>query len=180
MYARRWEIELIFDEIKTHQRERPVLRSQTLDGVRQEIYAHLIVHHASGNLLNEAARLHQSVAEQTSFTRALNVVRRTVIAPGGFSPSARRRDRRLACTEIGRSLLLAVTGRPLGEKVAERVGAVCRVHPPQRLLRGGLGRGTGLHAGVGPGEQWSVGDGGKAVGEPWSLELMGELGQQGG
>ncbi|AQW46628.1 IS4 family transposase [Streptomyces violaceusniger] len=86
LYARRWEIELVFDEIKTHQRGRPVLRSQTPDGVRQEIYAHLIVHHATRDLLNEAARLHQSVAERTSFTRALNVVRRTVIAPGGFSP----------------------------------------------------------------------------------------------
>ncbi len=27
LYARRWEIELVFDEIKTHQRDRPVLRS---------------------------------------------------------------------------------------------------------------------------------------------------------
>ncbi|MEU7162656.1 IS4 family transposase [Streptomyces chrestomyceticus] len=86
LYARRWEIELVFDEIKTHQRGRPVLRSQTPDGVRQEIYAHLIVHHATRDLLNEAARLHQSVAERTSFTRALHVVRRSVIAPGGFSP----------------------------------------------------------------------------------------------
>ncbi|MEE4598966.1 IS4 family transposase [Streptomyces sp. DSM 41524] len=86
LYARRWEIELVFDEIKTHQRGRPVLRSQTPDGVRQEVYAHLIVHHATRDLLNEAARLHQSVAERTSFTRALNVVRRTMIAPGGFSP----------------------------------------------------------------------------------------------
>ncbi|MFJ6637059.1 transposase [Streptomyces sp. NPDC091376] len=45
LYARRWEIELVFDEIKTHQRDRPVLRSQTPDGIRQEIFAHLIVHH---------------------------------------------------------------------------------------------------------------------------------------
>ncbi|MFD7622768.1 transposase [Streptomyces sp. NPDC059802] len=28
LYARRWEIELVFDEIKTYQRDRPVLRSQ--------------------------------------------------------------------------------------------------------------------------------------------------------
>jgi hypothetical protein len=86
LYARRWEIELVFNEIKTHQRGRPVLRSQTPDGVRQEIYAHLIVHHATRDLLNEAARLHDSNAERTSFTRALHVVRRTVISPCGFSP----------------------------------------------------------------------------------------------
>ncbi|MET7760946.1 transposase [Streptomyces sp. NPDC005393] len=46
-YARRWEIELVFDEIKTHQRDRPILRSQTPDGIRQEIFAHLVVHHAT-------------------------------------------------------------------------------------------------------------------------------------
>jgi hypothetical protein len=33
--ARRWEIELVLDEIKTHQRGRPVLRPRTPDGVRQ-------------------------------------------------------------------------------------------------------------------------------------------------
>lgn len=86
LYARRWEIELVFDEIKTHQRGRPVLRSQTPDSVRQEIYAHLIVHHATRDLLDEAARLHHSIAERTSFTRALHVVRRSVISPSGFSP----------------------------------------------------------------------------------------------
>jgi hypothetical protein len=86
LYARRWEIELVFDEIKTHQRDRPVLRSQTPDGVRQEIFAHLIVHHATRDLLDEAARLTQSPAGRTSFTRALHVVRRSVIAPSGFSP----------------------------------------------------------------------------------------------
>ncbi|MFE2945347.1 IS4 family transposase [Streptomyces sp. NPDC059255] len=86
LYARRWEIELVFDEIKTHQRERPVLRSQTPDGVRQEVFAHLIVHHATRDLLAEAAHLTQSPAERTSFTRALHVVRRSVIAPSGFSP----------------------------------------------------------------------------------------------
>ncbi|WP_412075636.1 transposase [Streptomyces xanthophaeus] len=86
LYARRWEIELVFDEIKTHQRDRPLLRSQTPDGVRQEIFAHLIVHHATRDLLAEAARLTQSPAERTSFTRALHVVRRSVIAPSGFPP----------------------------------------------------------------------------------------------
>ncbi|MEU9211272.1 transposase [Streptomyces sp. NPDC048415] len=86
LYARRWEIEIVFDEIKTHQRGRPVLRSQTPDGVRQEIYAHLIVHHATRDLLNDVARIAQTSAERTSFTRALHVVRRSVITPSGFSP----------------------------------------------------------------------------------------------
>lgn len=105
LYARRWETELVFDEIKTHQRDRPVLRSQTCDGIRQEIFAHLIVHHATRGLLVEASRMAQCPAARTSFTRALHAVRRSVIAPIGFSPSARRRDRRLGLAEITRALL---------------------------------------------------------------------------
>ncbi|MFE9651100.1 IS4 family transposase [Streptomyces sp. NPDC006365] len=58
LYARRWEIELVFDEIKTHQRGRPVLCSQIPGGVRQEIYARLVVHRATRGLLNEAGRLY--------------------------------------------------------------------------------------------------------------------------
>ncbi|WP_371095018.1 hypothetical protein [Streptomyces sanglieri] len=46
----------------------PSLRSQTPDGVRQEIYAHLIVHHATRDLLDEASRIAQCPAERTSFT----------------------------------------------------------------------------------------------------------------
>jgi len=35
----RWEVELVIDEIKTHERaQRKVLRSKTPDGVRQELY----------------------------------------------------------------------------------------------------------------------------------------------
>ncbi len=86
LYARWWKIELVFDEIKTHQRDRPVLRSQTPDGVRQEIFAHLIVRQATRELLDEAARLTQSPAERTSFVRALHGVRRSVITPCGFPP----------------------------------------------------------------------------------------------
>lgn len=32
LYHERWEEEITFDELKTHQRERPVLRSQTPPG----------------------------------------------------------------------------------------------------------------------------------------------------
>ncbi len=37
LYHQRWEEEMTIDEWKTHQRERPVLRSQTPSGVVQEI-----------------------------------------------------------------------------------------------------------------------------------------------
>ncbi|WP_331751263.1 IS4 family transposase [Streptomyces globisporus] len=121
LYARRWETELVFDEIKTHQRGRPVLMSQTPNGVRQEIYPHLIVHHATRELLNEAAKLHRSTAEPTSFTQALHAVRRTVTSPSGFPPSARRRDRHLGLTEISLSLLPRRRSRDCPRKIRSRI-----------------------------------------------------------
>jgi len=47
LYAERWEIESIFDELKTHQRgPRVVLRSRTPEGVYQEAWGDLCVHYA--------------------------------------------------------------------------------------------------------------------------------------
>ena len=46
-YTQRWEIELTFDELKTHQRgPRTVLRSKSPDLVLQEIWGHLCCHYA--------------------------------------------------------------------------------------------------------------------------------------
>jgi hypothetical protein len=46
-YHQRWQIELIHDELKTHQRcPRTVLRSKVPDLVKQEIWGHLCCHYA--------------------------------------------------------------------------------------------------------------------------------------
>ena len=47
LYAQRWEIEIAFDEFKTHLGGRDlVLRSKTPDGVRQELWGFIMAHHA--------------------------------------------------------------------------------------------------------------------------------------
>ncbi|MFJ9591108.1 hypothetical protein ACIRSD_46745, partial [Streptomyces acidicola] len=123
LYARRREMELVFDVIKTHQRGRPVLRSQTPDGVRQEIYAHQIVHHATRDLLDEAALLHRTTAERTSEqartaplrqTVGPDAVRPAVILPGGRGGPGRRRRRPGG---------LGAGGRGRREKTPRRAGA---------------------------------------------------------
>ena len=55
LYHERWEEELAIDELKTHQRERPVLRSQTPGGVVQELYGLLLGHYVIRVLMQEAA-----------------------------------------------------------------------------------------------------------------------------
>ena len=53
-YAQRWEIESVFDELKTHQRgPRMVLRSKSPDLVLQEIWGHLCCHYAIRTLMHK-------------------------------------------------------------------------------------------------------------------------------
>ncbi len=56
LYHERWEIELLIDEIKTHERaQRKVFRSKTPEGVRQELYGISLAHDAVRVRLSEAA-----------------------------------------------------------------------------------------------------------------------------
>lgn len=86
-YAQRWEFETALDELKTHQRgPRLVLRSKHPDGVRQEVYGHLLTHYAIRTLMHEAALEGDEDPDRLSFVRSLRVVRRTQLAGAGFSP----------------------------------------------------------------------------------------------
>lgn len=88
-YHERWEIELTFDEIETHQRGGAViLRSRLPDLVVQEIYGYLITHYGIRQLMVEAADQAELDPDRMSFTRSLNVVRRQVTSQAAFSPSA--------------------------------------------------------------------------------------------
>jgi hypothetical protein len=75
LYHERWEEEVTIDELKTHQRERPVLRSETPAGVVQEIQGLLLAHYVVRVLMCEAARRDQVPPRRLSFTGALKVLR---------------------------------------------------------------------------------------------------------
>jgi Insertion element 4 transposase N-terminal/Transposase DDE domain len=87
-YHERWEIELTFDEIETHQRGGAViLRSKLPDLVVQELYGYLITHYATRQIMAEAADQAEIDPDRLSFTRSLNVIRRQVTSQAAFSPS---------------------------------------------------------------------------------------------
>lgn len=87
-YHERWEIELAFDEIETHQRGPAViLRSKSPEMVLQELYGLLITHYGVRQLMTEAADQAEIDPDRLSFTRSLNVIRRQVTSQAGFSPS---------------------------------------------------------------------------------------------
>ena len=75
LYHERWEEELSIDELKTHQRERPVLRSQTPAGVVQEVYGLLLAHYLVRVLMHEAAATQDLDPRRLSFTATLKILR---------------------------------------------------------------------------------------------------------
>ncbi len=75
LYHERWEEELTIDELKTHQRERPVLRSETPGGVVQEVQGLLLAHYVVRVLMCEAAQRNEVPPRRLSFTGALKVLR---------------------------------------------------------------------------------------------------------
>ena len=87
-YTQRWEIELAFDERKTHQRgPRTVLRSKSPDLVLQEIWGHLCCHFAIRSLMNEAAGHSGHDPDRVSFVAALRITRQSIAHQGDFPPS---------------------------------------------------------------------------------------------
>ena len=86
-YAERWELELAFDELKTHQRgPRTVLRSKSPELVLQEIWGHLCCHYAIRTLMTDAATHSGHDPDRISFVAALRISRQTVAHQGAFPP----------------------------------------------------------------------------------------------
>ena len=60
LYHERWQVEAVFDEMKTHlSQSRRVLRSKTPDLVRQEFYGWVMAHYAVRWLLHQGASRHK-------------------------------------------------------------------------------------------------------------------------
>src|SRR5207302_4572216 len=75
----RWEIELVIDEIKTHERaQRKVLRSKTPEGVRQERYGIYLAHYAVRFLVAQAAVEAELDPDRLSFTEGLFELTETI------------------------------------------------------------------------------------------------------
>ena len=86
-YHQRWEIELSFDEIETHQTgHQRVLRSRTPELVKQEIWALLLTHYAIHHIMKDAADTVGTDPDDLSFMRSYRAIRRQVTNQAGFSP----------------------------------------------------------------------------------------------
>ena len=88
LYHRRWEMEAIFDEMKTHLlQSRRVLRSKTAELVRQEFYGWVLMHYAVRWLLHQGASQHRIPHEDLSFVGLVQLMKQQQPLSGVFSPT---------------------------------------------------------------------------------------------
>lgn len=80
LYHERWRAETLLDAVKTDLRGGPdvLARSQSPEGIRQEIWALLCLYQALAELVGDAARHHHLDPDRISFLRARNAARRSV------------------------------------------------------------------------------------------------------
>ena len=104
LYHERWEQELAYDELKTHQRERPVLHSQTSAGVVQEIYGLLLGHYVIRKLMCDAADLADIAPRDLSFVNTLKILR-CRLAEAPRSAAGLRRWHEDLLTEVAAEVL---------------------------------------------------------------------------
>lgn len=87
LYHERWEIEGVFDEIKTHLRgSSTVLRSKTPELVQQELWGLLLAHFAIRQLMAEAAWRETLDPDRLSFMHAVRVIKRKLPQAAALSP----------------------------------------------------------------------------------------------
>ena len=76
LYHERWELELAYDELKTHMLERQeTIRSRTVEGVRQELWGIAIAYNLVRLEMERAARELGVPPTRISFTAALHIYR---------------------------------------------------------------------------------------------------------
>lgn len=86
-YHDRWEHETGNRQLKTYLRgPGRVLRSQSPDMVRQEIYGYLLTHYAISALICRAATEADIDPDRVKFLRTVRIVRRRINDPAAFSP----------------------------------------------------------------------------------------------
>jgi hypothetical protein len=97
LYHRRWQVEAVFDELKTHMRQgRRTLRSKTPDLVRQEFFGWVLAHYAVRWLLHQGALYAGCGDDELSFAAHVQLLSREQTRSGAFPPTAPTTTRAMA------------------------------------------------------------------------------------
>lgn len=105
LYHERWEIESAYRQLKTFQRGRTeVLRSVSPELVRQEIWAHLTLHHCPNRIIMRLVDGEGLDPDRISFVKVLKHTRRSVVLQVGRSTRRLRQFMKRMATKVVRKL----------------------------------------------------------------------------
>ncbi|MEO6082336.1 MAG: IS4 family transposase [Umezawaea sp.] len=105
LYHERWEAESSYRQIKTFQRgPQQVLRSAGPDLARQEVWAHLTVHHCLTRIIMDLADGQGIDPDRLSFTKVLKHVRRSVVRQCADTPAKIRAFLAMLASKVRRKL----------------------------------------------------------------------------
>ncbi|MER6517581.1 IS4 family transposase [Streptomyces sp. NPDC001553] len=105
LYHERWEAESAFRQIKTFQRgPAEVLRSGDPDLVRQEVWAHLVVHHCLTRVIMCLADDNGINPDRVSFVKVLKHTRRSVVRQCADTPKKIKKFLAVLAAKVRRKL----------------------------------------------------------------------------
>jgi hypothetical protein len=139
LYHERWEIELVYDEQKTHQdpprATKPAhLRSQTPDGVRQEVYALALGHFVTRALMAAAAQRQGLAPERLSFVGCLQSLRNRLPECVPLSAAAVADWYEALLSELGRQVLPPRENRVNPRVVKRKMSKFRKKRPEHRSV----------------------------------------------
>ena len=137
LYHERWEIELVYDEQKTHQDPvRPgkaaQLRSETPAGVRQEVLALSLGHFVVRALMAEAAAASNLAPDRLSFSGCLRILRCRLPENGGQTPMREQEWYEALLWELGQEIIEPRRNRVNPRVVKRKMSKFAKKRPEHR------------------------------------------------
>lgn len=107
LYHKRWELEIAFDEIKTHLLDRrEALRSKTVDGTYQEFWAILLLYNLVRREMQSVAEAKGLPASRISFTGAILKIQLFFLLAQNSAPGNLPRELAAVEQDLGKSFVL--------------------------------------------------------------------------
>jgi hypothetical protein len=137
LYHERWEVELVYDEQKTHQDPRrpgkPAhFRSQTPAGIEQEVYALSLGHYVMRALMVEAAKGDNLDVDRLSFTGCLRILQARLPECDSSTPARLERWYRLLLEEMAQERTEPRRNRVNPRVVKRKMSKFAKKHPEHR------------------------------------------------
>jgi len=150
LYHERWEVESAYRQIKTFQRGRQeVLRSTDPQLVRQEVWAHLVVHHCLTGIIMQLADGNGIDPDRISFVKILKHTRRSVVRQLADTPAAIRRFLTVLAAKLRRKLDNGIRRLREADRFLKRPNSLYSYRPkdqPRAPARSVAARSITLHA----------------------------------